>query len=314
MTASTKRSLISSARPLPRTNGRARPPLPINSIIGLKACWHTSTRSGRMTLLMISRRRLTRERNSRNTTRTSSPWSTKRWRTRPRLTGVMSRITRNCAIACQFLLLLALCLPAPAAVPSTNYPAPHEADFVIRDFHFRSGESLPELRLHYLTFGTPVRDTHGVVRNAILILHGTGGSCSQFLRSDFANELYGKGQPFDVTRYYLIIPDGIGHGKSSKPSDGLHAKFPKYGYQDMIAAQHQLLTDGLRVNHLRLVFGTSMGGMHTWLWGENYPDFMDALMPMASLPTQISGRNRVWRRVVIDAIRNDPEWHNGEYK
>src|SRR5436190_4633332 len=207
-------------------------------------------------------------------------------------------------------LLVAACLSASAA-SSTNYPPPTEGDFGFHDFHFRSGESLPELRVHYLTFGAPVRDKRGVVRNAILILHGTGGSAYQFLRSDFAHELYGQGQPFDVSRYYLIIPDGIGHGKSSKPSDGLRAKFPKYGYQDMIAAQYQLVTDGLHVNHLRLVFGTSMGGMHTWLWGETYPDFMDALMPMASLPTQISGRNRAWRRIVIDAIRNDPEWHNG---
>jgi homoserine O-acetyltransferase/O-succinyltransferase len=218
------------------------------------------------------------------------------------------------ALVLYLCLLIAAELAASAASSNTNFPPPVEGDYVVHDFHFRSGGSLPELRLHYLTFGTPVRDKHGVVRNAILILHGTGGSCSQFLRSDFANELYGKGQPFDVTRYYLIIPDGIGHGKSSKPSDGLRAKFPRYGYLDMIAAQHQLLTDGLHVNHLQLVFGTSMGGMHTWLWGETYPDFMDALMPMASLPTQISGRNRVWRRLVIDAIRNDPEWHNGDYQ
>jgi len=146
-----------------------------------------------------------------------------------------------------------------------------------------------------------------------LILHGTTGHGSNFLRPDFAGELFGKGQLLDATRYYLILPDGIGHGKSSKPSDGLHGKFPHYGYRDMIEAQYQLLTEGLRVNHLRLVMGTSMGGMHSWLWGEIHPDFMDALMPLASLPTQISGRNRVWRRMIIDDINTDPEWHSGEY-
>ena len=166
--------------------------------------------------------------------------------------------------------------------------------------------------MHYLSFGTPQRDAQGVVRNAVLILHGTTGSGNQFLRPEFANELYGPGQPLDVSRFYLIIPDNVGHGKSSKPSDSLHAKFPKYGYLDMIEAQRQLLTDGLGVNHLRLIFGTSMGGMHAWLWGEEHPDFADALMPMASLPTQISGRNRIWRRTIIDAIRNDPNWKNDQ--
>ncbi len=168
--------------------------------------------------------------------------------------------------------------------------------------------------MHYLTFGKPERDRNGVVRNAVLILHGTTGSSAQFLLPQFANELYGKGQPLDVTRYYLIIPDNIGHGKSSKPSYGLHAKFPNYGYRDMIEAQYRLLTEGLGVNHLRLVIGTSMGGMHTWLWGEEHPDFMDALMPLASLPGQISGRNRIWRRTIIDAIQNSPDWQNGDYQ
>jgi len=203
---------------------------------------------------------------------------------------------------------------AAVRTPAADYPAPLENDFVIRDFHFRNGESLPELRMHYLTFGKPVRDSKGIVRNAVLILHGTTGSSSQFLRPEFADELYGKGQLLDATRYYLIIPDNIGHGKSSKPSDGLRAKFPTYGYRDMIAAQYRLLTEGLNVNHLRLVIGTSMGGMHTWLWGETYPDFMDALLPLASVTAQISGRNRVWRRVIIDAIRNDPAWQTGNYQ
>jgi len=152
------------------------------------------------------------------------------------------------------------------------------------------------------------------MHNAVLILHGTTGHGRNFLRPEFAGQLFGKGQLLDAARYYLILPDGIGHGKSSKPSDGLHAKFPRYGYPDMIEAQYRLLAEGLKVNHLRLVMGTSMGGMHTWLWSEMHPDFMDALIPLASLPTQISGRNRVWRRMIIDDIRTDPEWQDGEYK
>ncbi|MDB6166758.1 MAG: Homoserine O-acetyltransferase [Lacunisphaera sp.] len=195
-----------------------------------------------------------------------------------------------------------------------GYPAPAEGDFVLKDFAFRSGEKLPELRIHYRTIGTPRRDAGGVVRNAVLITHGTTGSGAQFLAATFAPELFGAGQPLDAAKYFIILPDGIGHGKSSKPSDGLHAKFPHYGYPDMIEAQYRLLTQGLGVNHARLVMGTSMGGMHTWLWGELHPDFMDALMPLASLPTQISGRNRVWRRLAIDAIRGDPEWQGGEYQ
>jgi len=208
------------------------------------------------------------------------------------------------------LLLVAFSQSLSAA----DYPPPAQSDYLIRDFHFRSGEVLPELRIHCRTLGTPRRDEKGIVRNAVLILHGTTGHGSNFLRPEFAGQLFGKGQLLDAARYYLILPDGIGHGKSSKPSDGLHAKFPRYGYPDMIEAQYRLLTEGLKVNHLRLVMGTSMGGMHTWLWGEMHPDFMDALMPLASLPTQISGRNRVWRRMIIDDIRTDPEWQDGEYK
>jgi homoserine O-acetyltransferase len=176
------------------------------------------------------------------------------------------------------------------------------------------GESLPELRIHYRTLGKPEKDAQGKTRNAVLIMHGTTGSGGQFIRPEFAGELFGKDQPLDATKFFIILPDAIGHGKSSKPSDGLHAKFPHYGYIDMVEAQYRLLTDGLGVNHARLVMGTSMGGMHTWLWGEAHPDFMEALMPLASLPTQISGRNRAWRRVIIDAIRNDPAWTDGEYK
>ncbi len=196
---------------------------------------------------------------------------------------------------------------------AADYPAPSEGDYTIRDFKFASGETLPELRLHYRTLGKPEKDAQGKTTNAVLIMHGTTGSGAQFIRPEFAGDLFGKDQSLDATKFFIVLPDGIGHGKSSKPSDGMHAKFPRYGYIDMVEAQYRLLTDGLGVNHARLVMGTSMGGMHTWLWGELHPDFMDALMPLASLPTQISGRNRAWRRMIIDAIRNDPDWKGGDY-
>jgi len=183
----------------------------------------------------------------------------------------------------------ALALAARAA----DYPSPQEADFVIKDFRFASGESLPALRIHYRFLGKPERGADGTVRNAVLILHGTSGTGATFFRPEFAGELFGAGQPLDAAHTFIVVPDGIGHGKSSKPSDGLHARFPGYGYSDMVDAQHRLLTEGLGVNHLRLVLGTSMGGMHAWVWGERYPEFMDALMPLASVPSQISGRNRV---------------------
>jgi homoserine O-acetyltransferase/O-succinyltransferase len=212
---------------------------------------------------------------------------------------------KHFAIALAFLLA--------SAGYAAEYPAPVEADFVLRDFKFSSGEVLPELKLHYRTLGTPVRDKQGIVRNAVWIGHGTGGSGAQFIRPEFAGELFGAGQPLDATKYFIVLPDGLGHGKSAKPSDGLKAKFPQYGYIDMVEAQYRLLTEGLKLNHLRLVMGTSMGGMHTWVWGERHPEFMDALMPLASLPGQISGRNRVWRKTLIDAIRNDPKWLGGNY-
>src|SRR5881296_1670894 len=172
---------------------------------------------------------------------------------------------------------------------------------------------LPELKLHYRTIGAPRRDGAGVVRNAVLILHGTGGSGGGFLNQTFAGGLFGAGQILDATRYFIVLPDGIGHGKSSKPSDGLHARFPKYTYNDMIEAQHELLTRGLGVNHLRLVMGTSMGCMHAWVWGERFPDFVDGLAPFACVPTQIAGRNRMIRTMIMDDIRSDPEWRNGDY-
>src|SRR5213082_431188 len=197
---------------------------------------------------------------------------------------------------------------------AANYPPPTESDYTIRDFKFASGETLSELRVHYRTLGKPEKDAQGKTTNAVLIMHGTTGSGAQFIRPEFAGELFGQDQPLDAKKFFIVLPDGIGHGKASKPSDGMHAKFPRYGYLDMIAADYQLLTEDLGVNHARLVMGTSMGGMHTWLWGESHPDFMDALMPLASLPTQISGRNRAWRRMVIDTIRNDLGWNGGEYK
>ena len=200
------------------------------------------------------------------------------------------------------LFLFAVSLPAPAA----DYPAPIEGDYTIRDFRFASGETLPELRLHYTTIGRPQQD-------AVLILHGTGGSGRGFLSESFAGELFGRGQLLDGARHSLILPDGIGHGKSSKPSDGLRARFPRYTYTDMVVAQHRLLTEHFGVHHLRLVMGTSMGGMHTWLWGVRYPDFMDALMPLASAPVEVAGLNRMRRRMIIDSIRNDPDWNGGDY-
>jgi homoserine O-acetyltransferase len=191
--------------------------------------------------------------------------------------------------------------------------APTQGDYTIPNFHFASGQTLPELRLHYRTVGEPKKDAAGHTTNAVLILHGTTGSGGGFFRPEFSGELFGPGQPLDAARFFLILPDDIGHGSSSKPSDGLHAKFPNYCYADMIEGEYRLVTDGLRVDHLRLVMGTSMGGMHTWLWGSTHPDSMDALLPLASLPAEISGRNRVWRKMIADSIRHDCDWNNGEY-
>lgn len=213
------------------------------------------------------------------------------------------------------ILLLTICLLLPQQqVQPQQTPAVTPGDHVLKDFHFTTGTTLPEVRMHYRTLGEPRRDNNGNVTNTVFILHGTTGDGETFLRPEFAGELFGRGQPLDANRYYLIIPDNLGHGKSTKPSDGMRVKFPRYGYDDMLRAQHRLLTEGLHVNHVRLVMGTSMGGMHTWLWGEKYPDFADALMPLASLPSEISGRNRIWRRMVSDAIRGDPGWHGGDYE
>ena len=227
----------------------------------------------------------------------------------------MIRFTSLSAAAWLLLAPVALLANTPSgAPPSGATPKPLEGDYVIPDFHFASGEALPELRIHYTTLGKARRDEHGHVTNAVLILHGTGGSGHSFLVDRFSGVLFGKDQPLDASRYYIILPDGIGHGASSKPSDGLHARFPQYTYEDMVAAQHELLTQGLHVDHLRLLMGTSMGCMHTWLWTERYPAFTDAAMPLACLPVQIAGRNRLWRDLIIESIRTDPQWPQGEYR
>ena len=213
-----------------------------------------------------------------------------------------------------FVLACVLIVSSAGHAADPPQSAYHEGDFVLRDFKFHSGETLPELRLHYTTLGKPRRDAHGHVDNAVLILHGTGGDGHQFQRPQYAGVLFARGGLLDPARYFIILPDGIGHGKSSKPSDGLRMRFPQYDYDDMVAAQYGLVTKGLHVDHLRLVTGTSMGCMHSFVWGETYPDFMDALMPLACLPIQIAGRNRMWRRMVIDAIEDDPAWERGEYK
>jgi homoserine O-acetyltransferase/O-succinyltransferase len=223
----------------------------------------------------------------------------------------MKILVRMIALVIAFLPLLVPLLVLGQGSP--NYPIT-EGDYVAHNFKFRSGEQLAEMRLHYRTLGQPTRDASGKVTNAVLILHGTTGSSTQFLVPQFADELFGPGQPLDINHYFIILADGIGHGKSSKPSDGMHAHFPQYDYDDMVLAQHMMLTEGLKVQHLRLLFGTSMGCMHAFMWGETYPDFIDALMPMACLPVQIAGRNRVWRKMSMDAIRDDPAWQGGDYK
>ena len=216
------------------------------------------------------------------------------------------------AIAFVAFMLCLFVLTSLAQQPH-NWPTPHEADFVAHNFAFNSGETLADVRIHYATLGKPEKDANGQTRNAVLILHGTSGDETQFLRDIFAGVLFGPGQLLDASRYFIVLPDNVGHGKSSKPSDGMHAHFPQYDYADMIALQHELLEKGLGVNHLRLILGTSMGCMHSWMWGSTYPDMMDALMPLACLPIQIAGRNRLWRKMVIDGIRQDPDWKNGDY-
>jgi len=203
--------------------------------------------------------------------------------------------------------LLAVLLALAGAPPqAAEFPAPKDGVWVARDFRFHTGDVMPELKIHYRTVGEPTGEP-------VLVLHGTTGSANSMLTPAYAGELFGAGQPLDATRYFIILPDSIGHGQSSKPSDGLRARFPRYNYDDMVAAQHRLLTEGLGIKHLRLVTGNSMGGMETWVWGVEHPDFMDALAPMASQPTEMSSRNWMMRRLIIDSIRNDPEWKGGDY-
>jgi homoserine O-acetyltransferase len=197
---------------------------------------------------------------------------------------------------------------------AAGYPEPVQGEFVIRDYRFTEGGTLAELRMHYFTIGTPLLDERGRIANAVLLLHGTGGRGSGFLTDAFAGELFGSGQPLDASRWFIIVPDNLGHGGSTKPSDGLRASFPHYGYADMVEAQHRLVTEGIGVDHLRLIVGVSMGGMHAWMWAVQHPDFADAVLPIASLPVQVSGRNRMERRLIVDAIRNDPDWKDGNYE
>ena len=215
----------------------------------------------------------------------------------------------------KFLLvnLLVLSFISQALYGQTKYPTPVEGDYVINDFVFSHGEKLAALKLHYLMIGQPRTNKEGKVINAVLIMHGTTGNGAAFLNDRFAGNLFAPGQLLDATKYCIIIPDAVGHGKSSKPSDGLHMRFPAYNYDDMVLANYRLLTEHLHINHLRLVMGTSMGGMQTWVWAYQYPNYMDALMPLASLPVTLAGRNRIQRKMAIDLIKMDPEWKGGEY-
>jgi len=214
-----------------------------------------------------------------------------------------------------------LTLLAFLATLAVNAQPPHDktrwpikdGTYIIKNFRFGTGESLPELKLHYLTLGQPHRDTAGHTDNAVLLLHGTGGSGHSLLNPVFSDVLFGPGQPLDIGKFYIILPDDIGHGESSKPSDGLRMHFPQYDYNDMVASQRTMLLDGLHVDHLRLILGTSMGCMQSFVWGETYPEFSDALAPFACLPVELAGRNRVWRHLAIESIRNDPAWKNGNY-
>jgi homoserine O-acetyltransferase len=214
------------------------------------------------------------------------------------------------------LILLALLATAAAsaqtAAAPTKWPA-QDGTYVIKNFHFASGESLPELKLHYLTLGQPHRGADGHTDNAVLLLHGTGGNAHSLLNPVFSDVLFGPGQPLDITKFFIILPDDIGHGESSKPSDGLHMHFPQYDYDDMVASQHTMLLDGLHVDHLRLILGTSMGCMQSFVWGETFPQFADALAPFACLPVELAGRNRMWRYMAMESIKHDPAWQNGEY-
>ena len=211
------------------------------------------------------------------------------------------------------MLALFALFAAQTAVPAPAHWPTREQDVVLKDFRFRDGEALPAVKMHVATLGTPHRNGAGRIDNAVMVLHGTGGTGKQFLQPQFADELYGPGQPLDISRYYVILPDNLGHGGSSKPSDGLRMHFPRYDYDDMVEAQHRMLTEGLGITHLRLIMGTSMGCMHSFVWGETFPDFASALMPLACQPIEIAGLNRMWRQLAINGIEADPAWQNGNY-
>jgi homoserine O-acetyltransferase len=213
----------------------------------------------------------------------------------------------------KFLIASLALLSATPALAQSEVAPPTEADAVFADFTFASGERLPELKIHYTTLGTPTRDSRGNVTNAVMILHGTGGTGHQFFQPQFAGELFGPGQVLDTSKYFIILPDNIGHGKSTKPSDGLRMAFPKYDYADMISAQHRLVTEKLGVKKLKLILGTSMGCMHAFMWGATYPNAVEKLAPFACLPVEIAGQNRMWRKLSMDAIKADPTWNNGNY-
>ena len=212
------------------------------------------------------------------------------------------------------LVFVVFLLAAASGAAAQSVPPAERHDFIVKDFRFQNGESLPEVRIHYRTIGTPVRDAGGKITNAVMVLHGSSGDAGQVLAASFSEPLLSKGGPLDAARYFLIFPDNLGNGRSTRPSEGLRAKFPKYGYHDMVTLQHRLVTEGLGIDRLKLIIGISMGGMHAWMWGTRYPDAVDGLIPIAAMPVAIQGRNLLWRRILSQAIRKDPEWNNGNYE
>ena len=212
------------------------------------------------------------------------------------------------------LVCVVFLLAAASGAAAQSVPPPERHDFIVKDFRFQNGESLPEVRIHYRTIGTPVRDAGGKITNGVMVLHGSSGDAGQVLAASFSEPLLSKGGPLDAARYFLIFPDNLGNGRSTRPSEGLRAKFPKYGYHDMVTLQHRLVTEGLGIDRLKLIIGISMGGMHAWMWGTRYPDAVDGLIPIAAMPVAIQGRNLLWRRILSQAIRKDPEWNNGNYE
>lgn len=233
-------------------------------------------------------------------------------RTLPGMKRLSPRILVS--LIANLIMLPALAYAEAKQEATPVFPHQTEGVFVIKAYHFADGETLPEVKLHYVTLGQPRRDASGRITNAVLLLHGTTGRATELLTASFANPLYGSGGPLDASKFYIVLPDNIGHGESTKASDELRMRFPHFAYSDMVDLQHRLVTDGLYIDHLRLVGGISMGGMHTWIWGERWPDMMDALLPIACEPGPVSGRNLLWRRIYIRMIENDPEWKNGAYE